>query len=172
MMRLYSVQVVTRMRGIWERRTGNSTPSAGGAAGLTAREPRRTFGCRANRSRTAEGPLLLPLLFLLLVLFSWLAYGLWVLFASGDEAAEFPDIQAAWAEAVRHHRRNLRRYPDRYRLVRFEDLVREPDTLLPELCAFLGIEFELRVFGPHRRFRVQRFDTVPPGSSDLQPPTW
>lgn len=42
----------------------------------------------------------LPLLFLLLVLFSWLAYGLWVLFASGDEAAEFPDIQSAWAEAI------------------------------------------------------------------------
>jgi hypothetical protein len=43
----------------------------------------------------------LPLLFLLLVLFSWLAYGLWVMFASGAEAAEFPDVQSAWAEAVR-----------------------------------------------------------------------
>jgi hypothetical protein len=43
----------------------------------------------------------LPLLFLLLVLFSWLAYGLWMLFSAGDEAAEFPDIQAAWTEAVR-----------------------------------------------------------------------
>jgi hypothetical protein len=46
-------------------------------------------------------PYFLPLLFLLLVLFSWLAYGLWMLFAAGDEAAEFPDIQAAWSEAVR-----------------------------------------------------------------------
>lgn len=43
----------------------------------------------------------LPLLFLLLVLFSWLAYGLWRLFAAGDEAAEFPDIHSAWVEAVR-----------------------------------------------------------------------
>ncbi len=43
----------------------------------------------------------LPLLFLLLVLFSWLAFGLWALFAAGDEAAEFPDIHAAWSEAVR-----------------------------------------------------------------------
>jgi hypothetical protein len=46
-------------------------------------------------------PYFLPLLFLLLVLFSWLAYGLWMLFASGSEAAEFPDIHAAWTEAVR-----------------------------------------------------------------------
>lgn len=86
MMRLYSVQVVTRMRGIWERRTGNSTPSAGGAAGLTAREPRRTFGCRANRSRTAEGPLLLPLLFLL------------QLPAAGAGPSRSPGAILAWAE--------------------------------------------------------------------------
>lgn len=45
-------------------------------------------------------PYFLPLLFLLLVSFSWLAYGLWMLFASESEAAEFPDIQSAWTEAV------------------------------------------------------------------------
>ncbi len=43
----------------------------------------------------------LPILFLLLVVFSWLAYGLWMLLATGEGAAEFPDIQSAWAEAVR-----------------------------------------------------------------------
>ncbi|HET6572204.1 MAG TPA: type VI secretion protein IcmF/TssM N-terminal domain-containing protein, partial [Fimbriiglobus sp.] len=51
-------------------------------------------------ARTQLQPYFLPLLFLLVVLFSWLAYGLWVFFAAGTEAAEFPDIQAAWAEAV------------------------------------------------------------------------
>jgi hypothetical protein len=43
----------------------------------------------------------LPILFLLLVVFSWLAYGLWALLAAGDAEAEFPDVQSAWGEAMR-----------------------------------------------------------------------
>ncbi len=48
----------------------------------------------------------------------------------------------AWAGAVRHHRRLTRLYPDAYRLVRFEDLVREPARTVDGLCAFLGIDPE------------------------------
>ena len=48
----------------------------------------------------------------------------------------------AWAGAVRHHRRLARLYPDAYRLVRFEDLVREPARTVDGLCAFLGIDSE------------------------------
>ena len=51
-------------------------------------------------------------------------------------------IARTWAEAVNHHRRNARRYPDRYRLVRFEDLVCEPEQVVVELCRFLGVAFE------------------------------
>lgn len=43
----------------------------------------------------------LPILFLLVVAFSWLAYGLWQLLTTKDAGGEFPDIQAAWAEAER-----------------------------------------------------------------------
>lgn len=43
----------------------------------------------------------LPLLFFLLYLLAWLAYGLWNLLGPEREAAEFPDIDAAWAEALR-----------------------------------------------------------------------
>lgn len=42
----------------------------------------------------------LPLLFLLLVAFSWLAYWLWILLTADDDEAEFPDIKAAWDEAA------------------------------------------------------------------------
>jgi hypothetical protein len=51
----------------------------------------------------------------------------------------------AWARAVHQHRRLVRRYPDRYRLVRFEDVVAQPEATLDDLCAFLGLEAEPRM---------------------------
>lgn len=48
----------------------------------------------------------------------------------------------AWAGAVRHHRRLTRCHQAAYRLVRFEDLVHEPEQTVDRLCAFLGIEPE------------------------------
>jgi len=48
----------------------------------------------------------------------------------------------AWAGAVRWHRRLRRRYPGSYRLVRFRDLVQQPEVTIRELCAFLGVGFE------------------------------
>jgi hypothetical protein len=51
----------------------------------------------------------------------------------------------AWARAVHRHRLLQRRYPDRYRLVCFEDLVAAPEATLDELCAFLGLVPEPRM---------------------------
>lgn len=51
----------------------------------------------------------------------------------------------AWAHAVHRHRALSRRFPGRYRLLRFEDLVSAPAATLEELCAFLGIELEPRM---------------------------
>lgn len=51
----------------------------------------------------------------------------------------------AWARAVHQHRRLVRRYPDRYRLVRFEDVVAQPEATLDDLCAFLGLKAEPRM---------------------------
>lgn len=42
----------------------------------------------------------LPALFLLLYILSWLGWWLWKLLAEEEAAAEFPDVDAAWAEAV------------------------------------------------------------------------
>ena len=50
-----------------------------------------------------------------------------------------------WARAADRHRALSERYPDRYRLVRFEDLVREPRATLAGLFDFLGVEMEERV---------------------------
>ena len=51
----------------------------------------------------------------------------------------------AWAGAANRHRTLSRRYPDRYRMVRFEDLVREPRGTLTELMSFLGLPMEERL---------------------------
>jgi hypothetical protein len=51
----------------------------------------------------------------------------------------------AWARAVHRHRQLQRRYPDRYRLLRFEDLVSTPQRTLDELCAFLSVQPEARM---------------------------
>ena len=50
-----------------------------------------------------------------------------------------------WARAVHRHRTLRRRYPERYRLVRFEDLVAAPDEAMAGLCGFLGVEPEPRM---------------------------
>jgi len=51
----------------------------------------------------------------------------------------------AWAGAVHRHRALRRRYPGRYRMVRFEHLVAEPAETMTELCAFLGVAPEPRM---------------------------
>src|SRR4051794_6906911 len=45
-----------------------------------------------------------------------------------------------WRAAARRHEVYIRRYPDRYRIVRFEDVLAEPDETLSGLFAFLGVE--------------------------------
>lgn len=44
-----------------------------------------------------------------------------------------------WRDAARRHFRYLRQYPERYTVVRFEDLVHKPEEVLPRLFEFLGV---------------------------------
>jgi hypothetical protein len=49
---------------------------------------------------------------------------------------------ARWRYSVDLGERNRRRWPERYRLLRYEDLVREPEAVVRDLCAFVGEAFE------------------------------
>jgi hypothetical protein len=50
------------------------------------------------RSKTVQD-FYLPIFFLLMLVFSWLVYGLWSLLAADTDAIEFPDILENWVEA-------------------------------------------------------------------------
>jgi hypothetical protein len=47
----------------------------------------------------------------------------------------------AWADGAIRARRNQRRYGQRYIIVRFEDLVRDPGPVVRQLCVRLGVDF-------------------------------
>ena len=49
------------------------------------------------------------------------------------------EVAWAWSGAVANHRRLSHRYPTGYRMVRFEDLVRAPETEIRGLARFLGV---------------------------------
>jgi hypothetical protein len=47
-----------------------------------------------------------------------------------------------WLGSTRAGLRNQQRWPDRYRVVRYEDLARRPEATVREVCAFFGLDFE------------------------------
>ncbi len=49
---------------------------------------------------------------------------------------------ARWRYSVSLGERNRRRHPGRYRLVRYEDLVRDPAGVTRDVCGFVGEDFE------------------------------
>jgi hypothetical protein len=48
---------------------------------------------------------------------------------------------AIWLSSVNLAKRNLQRYPDRYKIVRYETLAVQPEATLRDICAFLGEEY-------------------------------
>ena len=49
---------------------------------------------------------------------------------------------ARWRYSEAMARDHEARWPDRYRIVRFEDMVDDPETVIRSVCEFLGEEFE------------------------------
>ena len=59
-------------------------------------------------------------------------------------------ITSAWLRAAHLHYRYQRRYPNHYRMSRFEDLVGEPEENVQELCRFLDLQFHADMLNPPR----------------------
>jgi len=49
---------------------------------------------------------------------------------------------ARWRYSVALAERNLGRYPDGYLIVRFEDMVREPEATVSRVCVFIGEDYD------------------------------
>lgn len=47
-----------------------------------------------------------------------------------------------WLESVRIGYRNIRKYPDRYRFVRYETLAAQPEKTMREICDFIGETYD------------------------------
>lgn len=60
----------------------------------------------------------------------------------GKDTPRLGAATARWLRAIRQGRRNLRRYPGRYRIVRYESLACAPEEALRAVCDFLGEPYE------------------------------
>jgi hypothetical protein len=73
-----------------------------------------------------------------------------------------------WLGSTRAGLRNQQRWPDRYRVIRYEDLAREPEATAREVCDFFGLPFEpamLRMGAePERMAGNSSFGDVTPGT--------
>ncbi|HLF25786.1 MAG TPA: sulfotransferase [Anaerolineae bacterium] len=49
---------------------------------------------------------------------------------------------ARWLYSIHLAQRNLKRYPDNYRIVRYETLVAQPEATIQAVCAFLGEAYD------------------------------
>jgi hypothetical protein len=72
--------------------------------------------------------------------------GLW-----GEGRGQAGAASAKWNTAVRLARRNLARHEGRYRVVRFEDLVRNPEGTLAGICQLVGVAFDDRMLSAVKR---------------------
>lgn len=60
---------------------------------------------------------------------------------NGQDLDRVGAATARWLVSSRAGRRNAERYPDRYRLVRFEELAEDPESVVRSVCEFVGEPF-------------------------------
>jgi hypothetical protein len=79
-----------------------------------------------------------------------------------------------WLRSVRAARRNTGKYPDRYRIVRYEDLVLAPESTMRHVCEFIGLPYMPRMLSmdavPEHRDRGgnSSFGDLEPGAISVR----
>lgn len=80
---------------------------------------------------------------------------------------------ARWLYSTELAERNLRRYPEDYKIVRFESLVHTPEAILRDVCDFLDEPFVPQMLAmpaaPKQRARLVADRTVAPDACPLSP---
>lgn len=74
--------------------------------------------------------------------------------ADKDVAVEAPNLPlqvGRWRYFTRLFLTNARRYPDRYHVIRYEDLVTRQEEIFKDLCLFLGLDYDPSVFDFHTK---------------------
>lgn len=80
-----------------------------------------------------------------------------------------------WLISMKAAARNKRRYPDSYKIVRYEDLAREPERTLREVCTFIGEPFapEMLTMEGAQQYRESggnsSFGQIEPGKISTKP---
>jgi hypothetical protein len=87
----------------------------------------------------------------------------------GKDTPRLGASTARWLRAIRHGQRNLKRYPDHYRIVRYESLASNPEAALREICSFIGEDYapEMLTMKGANEYRESggnsSFDKIEPG---------
>jgi len=82
---------------------------------------------------------------------------------------------ARWLSSINAARRNMQKYPENYLIIRFEDLVSDPEKLCREICEFIGEEYDpimLTMEGANRYKNSggnSSFGKIAPGSISTKP---
>jgi hypothetical protein len=63
----------------------------------------------------------------------------------GRDVSQLASATGRWLASTRTGLRNVRRFPSRYRLIRYEDLVRDPERTVRGVCDFIGEAFDPRL---------------------------
>jgi acyl transferase domain-containing protein/acyl-CoA synthetase (AMP-forming)/AMP-acid ligase II/pimeloyl-ACP methyl ester carboxylesterase len=72
-----------------------------------------------------------------------------------DQADPYAVAESIWAASNRNVLDLAAQVgPDRYRLMRYEDLVRDPEPLLHELCEFLGVPYDPAILAPYSQGKM------------------
>lgn len=84
-------------------------------------------------------------------------------------------IMGRWLKSIRAGERQARRHPQSFMMLKFEDLVLDTEVRLREICEFLDLEYDARMFemggGDARASEGANssFETIPRGSISRKP---
>ncbi|HEX5588459.1 MAG TPA: sulfotransferase, partial [Acidimicrobiia bacterium] len=59
----------------------------------------------------------------------------------GQDLSRVGAATGRWRSSMRAARRNLRRHPGRYLVVRYEDIVDDPEATMQRVCRFAGLDY-------------------------------